>query len=905
MAYLERDVEVYDVDCPSEFEENRSRFAWLARKFKGGLKAEHQSKFIHDPRLDAVAWSYAHTFGDQETTPAWSLLEWAMWKLGVTGELWDRDVMWWQGDYAPKGLSKELEKRAGDLKVEGQRYAFGVARSEVRSGKYGQSLVIVEQPVIVDSIPKRFEPGDMILLRGRVLVPHEEATFHMTLGGPNQLQLQLNTENDGKFLVKVPVPEQPGAHMIQLKIWREPWWHDTAFEMPIYVGVEEPAEPAPVISAPPKNPRDIERWSVRVLEAINEERAQYHIPPLQTVEEVTALAQERAAVNARKPYKNYQALDRILRERLGIRTNRWSRLRRRFEFVEELLFRLFRTPYSRGRLLDARNTRIGLGFELSQCCTTKNYEGMFLIYEPRPKRVAFSVDVARSLAKRVDSYGNPASRAMFFEEGADTAELAAAIEQQVAAETDGRVTHEPALDVIAQTYALRGSVERRIRPWLLRKLGLTGDLLRLRRRLVREGQVSSHVLTEIVQLANFDEDYEKLHYGFGLARVPWVEGWFLETEVMMSKQVLLEPLRKRYQPGEKVVVEGRFLGDTRKPRLYMIDADGGAMEMKLDVGSDGYFLAQVVAPEKPGSYTVELAVHPMRIEDRKVRFYTHTVFEAPIYVGIEEPTALDPMLAAPPDNPEDLDKWTERIIELLNAAREERGLAPLQEDRLASALIADRQYQESVTFEYPEFAEIAENLERSGSGIATLGMVRGIDSIDEVVNRDLSQPSFRGELLDEDVTRYGIGLEEDGNYFMLILLADSANDSDKPPSKFLAATGKQRPTPRTGTLTEEQVDEVIDSRLKKLRKCYEEEGLPYDDEIGGKIAIDYVIGVGGKVIAAHLASSQLDLFMLERCFVDVIRESAFPRPLGDGVVFTSQTFKLKPLKKNKGSVKAL
>jgi len=873
--------------------------------FTGGLKKKYHAKFRHDPRLDVVAKVYAHAYYEAESWPASNLVDWMMWKLGITGRRVDVVGWWARYDGSQKRLTEALGKHAKAFKEEGEQFEYGIGRIKVGPMEYYQGLVIVEKGLVIDEIKKRYSPGEEILLRGKVNGEHEIASVTMTLGETDALSMPIDTTDDGKFLLKLPAPQQPGRHFLEIEVWREPSRWTTDLLVPIYVNVEEPSRPDDTILEPARNPPNLDDWPATLLGMMNKERASYGLLPLQIDETAQSLAQEYADKIAARWYRPMPDLSRLLREQ-GIKTSRTNRGVAVFEYLEEYFWDAINSPDLRTSILDDRFTHVGFGFTRDPDSEADRYIGIRFMFGKAPHEIEIPDEVARYLASPAADYeaGEPAEAFAAINES--NPGFTEALRAAVADGLSTPVVHAPELDAVALHYALRGRIDDRIVSWILWKLGVAGTEVILRRRVARDPAISPYIVRELQTLLGWSKKDRTRAYVLGATRVPRGDGTFVETVVAVAKEVEIKPLKKHYEPGETFLLEGRFLVKAENPLFYMSTDGVEAIELPVEADAEGHFAVKTVVPQTPGRYFVELTVHPIAIEDKKLVFRQYTTLAVPIFVGAREPEGFDEIVLNPPSNPKDLDSWPERILAIYNAERAKHGLDPLRRNRLADALIADRLEQELQTFDPPDFKEMAEHLEESHGGFAWSASQSLIDSVDERARQILLSPSQRQMILDADVTMIGLGLALEGYYFMQMLVAEQP-DEKRPGTKFIEAAAhldeSKHRIPAIGSLSDTDIRKVITDKVGDIEKCYDEV-LDYYDDFAGQITVEFVIGVQGKVIAAHLGESTLEHYTAETCIVDAVRGWKFPAPMGDGVVFREQVFKLKPGRK-KGVVTVL
>lgn len=82
-----------------------------------------------------------------------------------------------------------------------------------------------------------------------------------------------------------------------------------------------------------------------------------------------------------------------------------------------------------------------------------------------------------------------------------------------------------------------------------------------------------------------------------------------------------------------------------------------------------------------------------------------------------------------------------------------------------------------------------------------------------------------------------------------------------------------------GGLDRDQIIAVINRHQGQIVYCYER-GLQVSPQIGGRVAVDFVIGPNGKMTTAKVAQSSLGSRMVENCMLEKMRTWQFPHPVG-------------------------
>ena len=97
----------------------------------------------------------------------------------------------------------------------------------------------------------------------------------------------------------------------------------------------------------------------------------------------------------------------------------------------------------------------------------------------------------------------------------------------------------------------------------------------------------------------------------------------------------------------------------------------------------------------------------------------------------------------------------------------------------------------------------------------------------------------------------------------------------------------------TASLDKELVRRVVRGHIDEVRWCYEQ-GLQYDPDLQGRVAVRMVIGSEGFVTTAEIASSDLPDTAVSDCIVDAVTTWTFPPPEGAGNLVVTYPFVLKP-----------
>ena len=96
---------------------------------------------------------------------------------------------------------------------------------------------------------------------------------------------------------------------------------------------------------------------------------------------------------------------------------------------------------------------------------------------------------------------------------------------------------------------------------------------------------------------------------------------------------------------------------------------------------------------------------------------------------------------------------------------------------------------------------------------------------------------------------------------------------------LLTAIGCQSAPKQETGVDREAIRQTIRSNLTVIRKCYEDE-LNKDENLKGKILLQWDIGKGGKVVRGKLADSSPELKKtnVSQCILGIVQSLTFPEP---------------------------
>ena len=93
-----------------------------------------------------------------------------------------------------------------------------------------------------------------------------------------------------------------------------------------------------------------------------------------------------------------------------------------------------------------------------------------------------------------------------------------------------------------------------------------------------------------------------------------------------------------------------------------------------------------------------------------------------------------------------------------------------------------------------------------------------------------------------------------------------------------------KPTVR-GSLDKEIIRGVIRKHRNEARYCYERQ-LAKDPDLSGKVSVEFVISIGGRVASAVVADTTLKNDAVESCVIGKVKRWSFPKPRDGAVVVT-------------------
>lgn len=98
----------------------------------------------------------------------------------------------------------------------------------------------------------------------------------------------------------------------------------------------------------------------------------------------------------------------------------------------------------------------------------------------------------------------------------------------------------------------------------------------------------------------------------------------------------------------------------------------------------------------------------------------------------------------------------------------------------------------------------------------------------------------------------------------------------------------------SGGLTAQEIMAVIRANLNQIRHCYEQL-LQRSPSASGKMSVNFVIGLGGRVQSVSVANSTISDSVMRGCVTGKIQRWAFPKPRGGQPVTVNYPFVFNPL----------
>jgi hypothetical protein len=88
---------------------------------------------------------------------------------------------------------------------------------------------------------------------------------------------------------------------------------------------------------------------------------------------------------------------------------------------------------------------------------------------------------------------------------------------------------------------------------------------------------------------------------------------------------------------------------------------------------------------------------------------------------------------------------------------------------------------------------------------------------------------------------------------------------------------------QNGFLTAEQIEKVVRRHKSAIKYCYERE-LVNDAKLGGRIGVQWTVGLDGKVVTASVSENTMGNRNVESCILSEVNKMRFDQPDGGMVV---------------------
>ena len=144
-----------------------------------------------------------------------ALFHWVLWRMGTPLSRCRQHTAWagnQRDDVANASLAAAIRTLSLSDKM---LYTYGYVR-EYHRGKAQQGLIICDRCLHLEHVPKFYLPGDALRLRGRLLRPKRQVLLFISGLGPSVLGRRIVPTPDGHFDLKVPLPEEPWRHFVQI-----------------------------------------------------------------------------------------------------------------------------------------------------------------------------------------------------------------------------------------------------------------------------------------------------------------------------------------------------------------------------------------------------------------------------------------------------------------------------------------------------------------------------------------------------------------------------------------------------------------------------------------------------------------------------------------------------------------
>jgi hypothetical protein len=348
---------------------------------------ELRRRLHHDATLDRVARVFLRIAHHGSNTASVPLKRWVTWRLGAPCETY---TYWWRRSSRDEQLRQDLRRIVRGLRRSGagRSHTYGIVRERYR-GQLQQGVLVCERQLDLEPLPKVYEGGAPLMIRGRFLVAVEQPDLLATLPGGTTASVPIRPGPDGTFDVSLVLPRKPGRYFVEIlgKVAetdeRSRW--DRLLWLPVYVGQQEPPDLDPMVRAAPGHGVPAARLPRRVLELVNRQRAAAGVGAVGLDPAISRIA--RRYTRARGVAGDGPAAEvmRELKRRDGTFAFCWQAALSIHQ-AEEFIWAYVNSPTRRRTILDPRIQRIGVAVVPGR---DGRLTGWYLAYG-RPTRVRVS-----------------------------------------------------------------------------------------------------------------------------------------------------------------------------------------------------------------------------------------------------------------------------------------------------------------------------------------------------------------------------------------------------------------------------------------------------------------------------------------------------------------------------------
>ncbi len=227
------------------------------------------------------------------------------------------------------------------------------------------------------------------------------------------------------------------------------------------------------------------------------------------------------------------------------------------------------------------------------------------------------------------------------------------------------------------------------------------------------------------------------------------------TLVFLDYAVKLEPLSQSVTAGSVLRVQGVCLPGYSHPRLFVTLPEGKVENRHNSLASPTHFLFQWAFDRGPGKYTLEIMVDDARLGPRVAALI-------PVQVGNAGSRSTAPDLNATQDEFKTIQEAADFLFLLVNRARAEHGIKPLQPDLILQSTAMSHS-QDMARHGYcahfnPKGESPLRRLKNHGGRGEVAENISCTHSISAAHQGLMESPGHRANILNEDFTHMGIGV---------------------------------------------------------------------------------------------------------------------------------------------------